>query len=286
MESIRWAFNTRLWTPSKGDWMTALSYIQPEEKERIGKFVFKKDAKSSMAGRLMLRKLVTEMLGLSWSCATFDRTDKGRPYLVNSLPEKLKDVDFNVSHQGDWALLAADTGSKVGVDVMKIEYIGGKSVPDFFHTMRRQFTPEEWLDIHSFSEERDRLTSFYRHWCLKEGVLKALGVGIGFELQRVSFILSSPVLKVNKITTDTKVKIDGKLDDWHFEETMLDPYHSVAVALKYEECVSHINEALCQAPTPFKCLSFDDLICSGEPLTALDETAAEEFMNKDDSPWQ
>lgn len=48
MSSIRWAFNTSQWNPTVTDWISAGRCIQPEEKERIGKFVFKKDAKSSM----------------------------------------------------------------------------------------------------------------------------------------------------------------------------------------------------------------------------------------------
>lgn len=283
MESVRWAFNTRLWSPNKADWMTALSCIQPEEKERIGKYVFKKDAKSSIAGRLMLRKLVTERFGLSWAHARFCRTEKGRPFLMTAVPDAFKGVDFNVSHQGDWAILAAELGCKVGADVMKMEYIGGKSVDEFFHTMRRQFTPEEWLEIRSYPEEVAQLGSFYRHWCLKEGVVKALGVGIGFELQRVSFQIQTPVLKVSEVTKDTKVKIDGQLDtQWHFEETMLDSLHSVAVALNYG---GHKEDISVNAPLYSK-LSFDDLISNSEHITAPDEKTAEMFMQKEETPWK
>lgn len=283
MESVRWAFNTRFWSPTKSDWMLALSYIQPEEKERIGKFVFKKDGKSSLAGRLMLRKLAAEKLGLPWAEAKFARTDKGRPYLATAVDEMLRNVDFNVSHQGDWVVLAAEKGKKVGVDVMKVEYAGGKDIQDFFHTMRRQFTEQEWTQIRSFSEEYNQLASFYRHWCLKEGLVKALGVGIGFELKRVSFDLKTPVLSSSSITQDTMVMIDGKYDkEWCFLESMLDKNHSVAIALNGEGSDELAREL--QVPL-FSCLSFDDLIASGEALTDPDEAAAEAFTKKEESPW-
>merc|ERR1711874_938751 len=116
----------------KYEWMQCLSFIQKEEKERIGKFVFKKDAKSSMAGRLMLRKLASDKLGLSWVSAEFSRTEKGRPFLRNKLTGELCNVDFNISHQGDWVVLAAELDAKVGIDIMKLEYAGGKNVQDFF----------------------------------------------------------------------------------------------------------------------------------------------------------
>lgn len=282
MESIRWAFNTRLWAPNKSDWMTALSLIQPEEKERICKFVFRKDAKSSIAGRLMMRKFASEVLGVPWSNIKFGRTDRGRPFLANYPPES-PDVDFNVSHQGSWAVLAADCGSKIGVDVMELEYSGGKSIPEFFHTMRRQFTTEEWHHINSFPNESTQLASFYRHWCLKEGVVKALGVGIGFELQRVSFQLNARELATNSITQNTQVKIDGILDDqWQFEETLLDSSHSVAVARHFD---SPQNMRGTSVAVRFMQMSFDDLITSGDQVTKPDEVAAEEFMSKEETPW-
>jgi len=48
MGSIRWFFNSRLWQPTVEEWMLAAQRIQQEEKERIEKFVFKRDGKASM----------------------------------------------------------------------------------------------------------------------------------------------------------------------------------------------------------------------------------------------
>ena len=47
---LRWAFKFSSWIPTRDQWMLAGSLVQPEEKLRIGKFVFKKDAKSAMVG--------------------------------------------------------------------------------------------------------------------------------------------------------------------------------------------------------------------------------------------
>ena len=48
--SVRWIFSSTAWQPSVDNWMLAAQCIQKEEKDRIGKFVFKRDAKSSMVG--------------------------------------------------------------------------------------------------------------------------------------------------------------------------------------------------------------------------------------------
>lgn len=48
MEGVRWAFSCGTWLPSRAEWLLAMRSIQPEEKERIGKFVFARDAKAAL----------------------------------------------------------------------------------------------------------------------------------------------------------------------------------------------------------------------------------------------
>lgn len=63
--------------------------------------------------------------------------------------------------------------------------------------------------------------------------MKALGVGIGFSLQRLSFQINTKDLQPGVVITDTTVNVDGSLDPtWRFEESLLGENHVVAVALK------------------------------------------------------
>lgn len=41
---------------------------------------------------------------------------------------------------------------------------GGQSLPEFFHTMRRQFTSAEWQFITAPPTEKQQLAMFYRFW--------------------------------------------------------------------------------------------------------------------------
>ncbi|KAE8295378.1 L-aminoadipate-semialdehyde dehydrogenase-phosphopantetheinyl transferase [Larimichthys crocea] len=132
MGSVRWAFRCGSWSPSRSDWLLAARCIQPEERDRIGQFVFAKDAKSAMVR------------------SDFD-------------PEPPA-WSFNLSHQGDYAVLAAEQGLQVGVDIMKTEMPGSSTVPGFFRIMTRQFTAYEWSVIQSAGPEHQQLATFYRHW--------------------------------------------------------------------------------------------------------------------------
>ncbi|XP_026154960.1 L-aminoadipate-semialdehyde dehydrogenase-phosphopantetheinyl transferase isoform X2 [Mastacembelus armatus] len=251
MGSVRWAFRCGSWTPSRSDWLFAARCIQREEKERIGQFVFSKDAKSAM---------VSSSSSQTWS--------------------------FNISHQGDYAVLAAEQGMQVGVDIMKTTMPGSSSVPEFFRIMTRQFTAYEWSVIQSAGSEHQQLTTFYRHWALKESFIKAIGTGLGFNLQRVEFHLSSEPLTQGQVLRQTKMHLDEEEEeDWLFEESLLDADHHVAVALgPVDKPHSAPPPASLPPPTTFTLLSFSDLIASASPLTEEYPADWESFKMKAEAP--
>jgi len=96
--------------------------------------------------------------------------------------------NFNVSHHGDWVVLASEPNHLVGIDVMKIEKRRSEATTDFFAAMENCFTNSEWKVIKQQSQnEYEQLSQFYTHWTLKESYIKAVGIGLGFDLQSCSF---------------------------------------------------------------------------------------------------
>ena len=71
-----------------------------------------------------MRFSLSKILGIPSRALLFKRTEKGKPYLVSPVDRSSPrcDVNFNVSHQGDYVVLAAERDSSVGVDVMKVEW--------------------------------------------------------------------------------------------------------------------------------------------------------------------
>ncbi|KAF6720884.1 L-aminoadipate-semialdehyde dehydrogenase-phosphopantetheinyl transferase [Oryzias melastigma] len=270
MGSVRWAFRCKSWTPSRSDWLFAARCVQPEEKERIGQFVFTKDAKSAMVGRLLLRRFVCERMGIPWTEIRLERSPRGKPYLADTpkiSPHCDRSWSFNISHQGDYVVLAADRGVQVGVDLMKVSMPGSSSVPEFFRIMTRQFTPHEWSVIQSAGSEREQLATFHRHWTLKESFIKAIGTGLGFNLQRVEFHLSPEPLRPGSVLRQTKMLLDEEPEEaWIFE--------SLASWLAPPP----------PPPSPFTLLSFSELIASASPLTEEDPAYWESFRMKAEAP--
>ncbi|KAJ8280441.1 hypothetical protein GJAV_G00054600 [Gymnothorax javanicus] len=289
MGSVRWVFRCASWNPSETEWLFAARCVQTEEKERIGQFVFAKDAKLAMAGRLLMRKLISEQVGISWDQIHLERTARGKPFLANPPPaSESQKWNFNVSHQGDFAVLAAERGWQVGVDVMKTSMPGSGSVPEFFRIMRRQFTEHEWKTVRAAGLERAQLDMFHRHWTLKESFIKAIGTGLGFDLQRVEFHISPVLMQEGQVYRGTRMHLDSEEEeDWGFEECLLDEHHHVAVALG--RLGSSMGDDKRPAfphdsPSTFTVLSFSDLISGATPLTEEDPSYWESFRKKPEAP--
>uniref|UniRef100_A0A670IYT5 L-aminoadipate-semialdehyde dehydrogenase-phosphopantetheinyl transferase n=1 Tax=Podarcis muralis TaxID=64176 RepID=A0A670IYT5_PODMU len=248
----------------------------------------------SWAGRLLIRKLIAEKLKIPWNEIKLRRTSKGKPVLANDLSSAHSSFSFNVSHQGNYAVLAAEPDCQAGIDVTKTSMPGNGSIPEFFRIMKRQFTEEEWRAIKSMNSEWLQLDMFHRHWSF----IKAIGVGIGFDLQRIEFNVSPLQLEVGKTYKETVMLLDGEEEkQWSFEETRLDDCHHVAVALgkpgEFGEKPSAVRcsgnfqyQVLSSAATQttFTTLTFDALVASAAPLAPEDPACWDSFCAKQESP--
>lgn len=286
--NVRWAFDLRAWRCTLNDLELATTCIQPEEKERLARFIYLDDFKASIIGRLLMRQFIKSCLPeLDYNTIHLERDSLGKPFFQPNCKQQLAHIDFNVSHHERYAVLAGsftknfneNTRQQTGVDVMKMEYSGGKSLSEFFRLMQRQFTPNEWKFIKSRSDEQMQTAAFMRHWCLKESYVKNIGVGITIDLQSIDFQLSTEQLLKNKIIRDTVVSIDGEpLNNWVFEESLLDDDHCVAVAVqkpmqKYYELPQ--NDLL------FEMIDFERLMQDTKPLLPVDTEYCQKIHAKE-----
>uniref|UniRef100_A0A663LRU1 L-aminoadipate-semialdehyde dehydrogenase-phosphopantetheinyl transferase n=1 Tax=Athene cunicularia TaxID=194338 RepID=A0A663LRU1_ATHCN len=230
----------------------------------------------AIAGRLLIRKLIAEKLCIPWNEINLQRTSKGKPFLANNVFSIYSNYNFNVSHQGDYAVLAAEPELQVGIDIMKTNLPGSSSIPNFFRIMERQFTETEWCVIKSMSNEWMQLDMFHRHWALKESFLKAIGVGIGFNLQRIEFNVSPLQLEVGKVYKETKMLLDGDEEaEWTFEVRNIHIYF-----------FNNNKQSQHHKPNQpqFTLLTFEDLVASGIPITPEDSECWDNFCSKQEHP--
>lgn len=84
------------------------------------------------AGRLLIRKAVCDSLQIPYADVQLGRSEKGKPYMLNALDHnhQVPGFDFNISHQGDYVVLAAESSHHVGIDLMKIDRPGNYTMID------------------------------------------------------------------------------------------------------------------------------------------------------------
>ena len=299
---FRWAFDTAAWEPTQEEWTRAAQCVQPEEKERIGKFMFKEDAKLAIVGRLLLRKAASAMLAVPSSTLELGRSKRNKPYVAKPVSSSSpaaaaassKDVHVNVTHHGNFVLLASDPRYLCGVDVMQVDDLPGyvPSVDDFLKDFTRQFASGEWETIMAQSTGPRRLEQFYRLWALKESFIKATGIGLLGDLRLLDF--RQDATEFNEahspavVERGTRVSVAGRdAAHWRFHISYVDRSHVAAVAVGPAEdavcaeaagedvitVAERVHDVLSDADerlraVPFVHLSFGELISSLTPVPA------------------
>ncbi|KRY72083.1 Beta-lactamase-like protein 2, partial [Trichinella pseudospiralis] len=263
---LRWAFRIVNWEPSVTEWTRMLRCLQLDDLPRIRRQVFQEDIKATVAGGLMMRKAISVCTGLAWDEITLIRSSTGKPMLAENIQLGYQ-FSFNLSHHGDYVILATSSSSVCGVDVMKIEYPKLQmNLSEYFKMMSPQFADEEYAALNQQRTDSEKLELFYRYWCLKESYLKAVGFGIRCDLSQIHFIFNSLVVPVGQFEISTKLVFEEtQHDEFVFEECHLDPYHAACVCYKDDlleaECEQHRGKCI-----PFQLVTMDFVLQDAVPL--------------------
>ncbi len=188
----------------------ALSVLSAEERQRAKKFRFKSDFYRYVAGKIMTRRIISEWTGEGPENIEF-RTDKyDRPFLKHPV----KNLDFNISHSGDYVALVVG-GSRAGIDVEMIKPIDFNMAEDCFHDREIEYL---------FSRPQGRQERFFRIWTLKESFIKAIGHGLSYPLKNFYFdIKPDNEININIVGREGGGKI------WNFRVYDMLPGHKLAV---------------------------------------------------------
>ena len=147
------------------------STLSADEAKRAARFHFEADRNRFIVAHGALRKILGRYLHCDPAELTFSINQYGKPALVNSA------LEFNLSHSGDFALIAVTQGRKIGVDVERIRQ-GISS-----HVIAQQyFSKAEVAELQSLPIEQ-REAAFFTCWTRKEAYIKAQGLGLALPLE-------------------------------------------------------------------------------------------------------
>jgi len=191
---------------NKDTFISLLTFVSPQKRDKIGKFKFFDDAQRCLLGDLLARYAICNKLDVKNSQLKFSNNKCGKPVLLQP-----GGINFNISHSGDWVVCAV-SNEPVGIDIETIK-------PIEFNIAERFFTETEYSDLMN-KEDNERLRYFYTLWTLKESYIKAVGKGLSILLNSFSIQIECGNIGINTC---------NEFNSCFFKLYEIDKYHLVAV---------------------------------------------------------
>jgi 4'-phosphopantetheinyl transferase len=147
-----------------------IQFLSVEERARAERFRFPEHRHRYLVCRGTLREILSRYLDLAPAALHFDHNAYGKPSVAGA------GLHFNVSHSGDWAMLAVSAEREVGIDIERID-------PSFVQEQipERFFSPREVAQLRSLPPS-EQPGAFFRCWTRKEAYIKARGLGLALAL--------------------------------------------------------------------------------------------------------
>jgi len=157
--------------------------LSPAEKARAARYRFDEDRRRYIAGRASLRRILAERTGTPAGELAFEEPDGEKPRL--GLTVGASGVFFNVSHSGDYTVIAVSDTAEVGIDIEEIRV----DCP-INQLARRYYAASEFEWLRNLKENK-KLQGFYRLWTIKEAVVKCAGLGLSVPTQSIRVRLAN-----------------------------------------------------------------------------------------------
>lgn len=138
-----------------------LHQLPVECRKEIERYKFFKDRALRLTGKLLLRKAIVETNHPVELIGSLEKNKNNKPFINEWMP-------FNISHSGDYIVLAFGGNSEIGIDIEFVdENVCVNELSDFF-------TEQEKKKI----QQTNNAASFFDIWVRKEAVLKAISIGV------------------------------------------------------------------------------------------------------------
>ncbi|USB34370.1 4'-phosphopantetheinyl transferase superfamily protein [Paenibacillus sp. YPG26] len=154
-----------------------LSGLPEVRRAKLLRFRFLHDLLRGATGDLLIRAVLPRMLDCSADELEFGSNLHGKPILMG---DDLN-IGFNVSHSGDWVVLAAGSSGRIGIDIERVNEMD-------LATAKQFYTEDEYNFIMKHESAEARLLRFFQIWTAKESYIKAMGQGLSIPLNIFSTV--------------------------------------------------------------------------------------------------
>ena len=195
-----------------------VALLNDNERVRAARFRFPEHRHRFTVARGALRTILGRYLEVEPAALEFSYGPYGKPALAEGFTNHT--INFNLSHSGEFMLLAATSGREVGIDIELVDR-------EFATTevAERFFSQREILSLRS-QAPRLQTEGFFNCWTRKEAYIKARGEGLSLPLDQfdVSLEPSRAALLANRISP-------VEVSRWSLQELHPAPGYCAAVAV-------------------------------------------------------
>lgn len=190
----------------------ALELVCPDERRRY------------TVAHAALRAILGRVCGVRGSQLQFGAEPNGRPYLITPGGPP---IDFNLSHSGEWALVAVTPPSwRVGVDIERI-----RPDLDVLGMARRMYQPAEFERLQANSDEDQQRDEYFQLWSAKEAYVKAIGIGLAG--MRTVMVDREPGAEFGDVLTKSAPE-----SVWRVRWLWVAPGYAAATTVVCDDCVN------------------------------------------------
>lgn len=192
------------------------SSLSADESQRASQFHFDRDRFRFIVAHASLRDVLGRYLRREPRQLEFSANEFGKPQFLN------RDIEFNLSHSGDFALIAVARGRNVGVDVELI-----REAVELENLATRYFSPREVSELMVLPVEQ-RTIGFFNCWTRKEAYVKARGRGLSLPLDGFDVSLTPNEPAVLRVTRPDA----REASHWSLRSLDVDPDYAGALAVE------------------------------------------------------
>jgi len=192
------------------------STLSADESRRAARFHFPAARDRYITAHGGLRDILARYLNCEPAQLRFSSNQYGKPAL------KDHQLEFNLSHSGEFALIAVTQGHKVGVDVERV-----RSDLEFERITKRFFSQNEISELMAVPPDQ-RQIAFFDCWTRKEAYIKAQGLGLSLPLESFDVSLTPNEPAMLRATRPDS----GEASYWTLFSMEVDPCYAAAVAVE------------------------------------------------------
>lgn len=190
--------------------------LSGDEKQRAARFHFQPDRERFIAAHGCLRDILTRYLHCGPDQLRFSTNPHGKPALRD------RKLEFNLTHSGDFALVAVTQERKVGVDIERMRQGISSQV-----IARQYFSRSEVSELLALPSEQWE-TGFFNCWTRKEAYIKAQGLGLSLPLESFDVSLAPDEPAILQATRPDP----GEAAHWTLLSLEVDSAYAAALAVE------------------------------------------------------